>query len=61
MSDADKAKRLEQAITYLKYARYQVTLALGGTDCGDETVADIDGVIEDLDADIVCLQDGVPR
>ena len=54
-------QQLEQAITYLKYARYQVQLALGSTDSAQETIADIDGIVEDLDADIVCLQDGVPR
>lgn len=58
---AVKVQRLEQAITYLKYARYQVQLALGDTDSAQMTVADINGIMEDLDADIVFLQDGVPR
>lgn len=54
------AFRLRSAIMYLKYARYQVQLALGETDSGQETLADIDGIVEDLDADIIVLQDGVP-
>lgn len=58
---AVKVQRLEQAITYLKYARYQVQLALGDTCSAQTTVADINGIMEDLDADIVFLQDGVPR
>lgn len=61
MSDAIKIRRLEAAISYLKYARYQVVLALGTTDSGEETVADIDGIIEDIDADIVFFQNGSPR
>lgn len=57
----EQVKRLEHAIMHLKYARYQVELALGHTDSAQETVADIDGIIEDLDADIICLQAGTPR
>lgn len=56
MSDP-AVKRLEQAITYLKYARYQVKLALGDTDTAQGTIADIDGIVEDLTADIVDLKD----
>lgn len=52
------AVHLKAAIMYLKYARYQVELALGATDSGQETIADINGILEDLDADIIVLQDG---
>lgn len=58
---AVKVQRLDQAIQYLKYARYQVQLALGETDSGQETIDDIDSIVEDLDADIICLRDGHPR
>lgn len=58
---AAKVQRLDQAIQYLKYARYQVQLALGETDSGQETIDDIDSIVEDLDADIICLRDGIPR
>jgi hypothetical protein len=54
---AEKVKRLEHAIMHLKYARFQVELALGKTDSAQETLDDIDGIIEDLDADIICLKD----
>lgn len=56
-----KVQQLEAAIQYLKQARKQVQLALGDTDSAQMTVADINIIMEDLDADIVFLQDGVPR
>jgi hypothetical protein len=58
---AAKVQHLEQAIQHLKQARRQVQLALGSTDSAQSIVADIVGIMEDLDADIVFLQDGVPR
>lgn len=56
-----KVVNLEQAIQYLNYAKYQVKLALGDSDSAQFTINEIDSLIEDLDADIVFLQDGVPR
>ena len=56
-----KVQQLEQAIQHLKQARKQVELALGSTDSAQSTVADINYIMEDLDADIVFLQDGRPR
>ena len=57
----DQVWHLEQAIMYLKYARFQVKLALGDTDAAQDAVKDIDEIVEDLDADIVFLQSGEPR
>ena len=56
-----KVAKLEQAIQYLNYAKYQVKLALGDSDSAQSSINDIDSLIEDLDADIVFLQGGVPR
>ena len=56
-----KVVNLEQAIQYLNYAKYQVKLALGDSDSAQFSINNIDSLIEDLDADIVFLQDGVPR
>ena len=59
-AEAAAAERLKQAVMYLKYARYQVELAFGeyDSDSGQETIDDIDGILEDLDADIIFLQSG---
>ena len=56
-----KVGRLEQAIMYLKYAKYQIKLALDESDAYQASADQIDDLIADLDADIVFLQDGVPR
>ena len=56
-----KVLKLEQAINTLEYAKYQIKEALGDTDAYQLSADQIDEMIEDLDADIVFLQDGVPR
>ena len=56
-----KVLKLEQAINTLEYAKYQIKEALGDTDAYQMSADQIDEMIEDLDADIVFLQDGVPR
>lgn len=51
-----KVLKLEQAINTLEYAKYQIKEALGDTDAYQMSADQIDGMIEDLNADIVDLQ-----